>query len=159
MFLRVLMRHCSQTTYNKSCQAPMGCFFKRLLGANHPSGGFLTDGMSSPCQGMSSPCFSMPFAHIVACLAISWHALSSLCRGMPCQAHVEAMSSPCRGMSSTSRAMAWPLQPHPFSFMHLSRHVVTCLVEPIASQLLLIASKCFQVPKSQRPKSPRALVP
>jgi hypothetical protein len=30
-----------------------------LLGANHPSGGFLTDGMSSPCRGihaLSNPC-------------------------------------------------------------------------------------------------------
>jgi hypothetical protein len=57
-------------------------------------------GMSSPCQGMSSPCCSMPFAHIVACLAISWHVLSIPCRGMPCQAHVEA----CRAHVEACRA-------------------------------------------------------
>ena len=98
------MMHSSITTYQKHCQAPMGCFFKRLLGANHPSGGFLTDGMSSPCQGMSSPCCSMPFAHIVACLAISWDALSRPCRDMPCQAYVGA----CRARVEACRAQVVP---------------------------------------------------
>jgi hypothetical protein len=97
-------------------------------------------GMSSPCQGMSSPCCSMPFTHIVACLAISWHVLSIPCRGMPCQAHVEA----CRAHVEACRARVKACQAH---------------VEAIASQLLLIASKCFQVLKCPRPKSPRALVP
>jgi hypothetical protein len=42
----------------------------------------------------------MPFAHNVAYLAISWHAFSSPCRGMPCQADVEA----CRALVEACRA-------------------------------------------------------
>jgi len=58
------MRHCSQTTYNKSCQAPMGCFFKRLLGGNTRRVIFLP---------MASR------AHVVACMPCQAHALMSHC--------------------------------------------------------------------------------
>jgi hypothetical protein len=83
--------------------------------------------------------FFQPCAHIAACLTpMSWHALScfqrlpsdkhkschvlpspvtSTCRVMPC--HVSSDCPP----TSTSRAMAWPPQPRPFSSMHLSRSI------------------------------------
>jgi hypothetical protein len=87
--------------------------------------------------------------HVVACIVtMSWHVKPCGC--MPC--HV---SCDCP-VTSTSRAMAWPLQPHSFSFMHLSRslcrgphvifraialcpyrgmpfaHVVACLFKPMS---------------------------
>ena len=73
-----------------------------------------------PCRANVEACR----AHVVACMPcrtqvvacivpMSWHV--NPCGCMPC--HVSCDCS----VTSTSRAMAWPLQPHPFSFMHLSR--------------------------------------
>jgi len=168
----VLERHYSQTNYHKSFQAPIGWFIKRLLGAfvkavsRHvkpllwhalcPCFGMSSrivaclvkpmswdalsrhvepvsrHALSSRCRAMSSRCCGMPCAHVLACQAVSWHPLSSPCPGM------HALSSPSRGMCS------------------LNYFLLCSFKNPNCSQLL---PKCFQVPKSQRPKSPRALVP
>ena len=83
-------------------------------------------------HALSCPCCDMPCranveacrAHVVACMPCRTHVVACIvpmswhvkpCGCMPC--HV---SCDCP-VTSTSRAMAWPLQPHPFSFMHLSR--------------------------------------
>ena len=139
--------------------------------------------LSSRCRAMSSRCCGMPCAHVLACQAVSWRALSSQCRGMPCQAHVEpvsrhALSSRCRAMSSrccgmpcahvlACQAVSWHPLSSPCPGMHalsspsrgmcsLNYFLLCSFKNPNCSQLL---PKCFQVPKSQRPKSPRALVP
>jgi len=177
----VLERHYSQTNYHKSFQAPIGWFIKRLLGAFVKA--VSRHALSSTCHGMSSRCCGMPCAHVLACQAVSWRALSSQCRGMPCQAHVEpvsrhALSSRCRAMSSrccgmpcahvlACQAVSWHPLSSPCPGMHalsspsrgmcsLNYFLLCSFKNPNCSQLL---PKCFQVPKSQRPKSPRALVP
>ena len=177
----VLERHYSQTNYHKSFQAPIGWFIKRLLGAFVKA--VSRHALSSTCHGMSSRCCGMPCAHVLACQAVSWRALSSQCRGMPCQAHVEpvsrhALSSRCRAMSSrccgmpcahvlACQAVSWHPLSSPCPGMHalsspsrgmcsLNYFLLCSFKNPNCSQLL---PKCFQVPKSQRPKSPRARVP
>ena len=59
-----LMTHCGQTTYHKSCQAPMAWFFKRLLGGNTRRVVFLP----MACR-----------AHVVACMPCQAHAVACLC--------------------------------------------------------------------------------
>jgi hypothetical protein len=184
----VLERHYSQTNYHKSFQAPIGWFIKRLLGAfvkavSRHVEPVSRHALSSTCHGMSSRCCGMPCAHVLACQAVSWRALSSQCRGMPCQAHVEpvsrhALSSRCRAMSSrccgmpcahvlACQAVSWRALSSQCPGMHalsspsrgmcsLNYFLLCSFKNPNCSQLL---PKCFQVPKSQRPKSPRALVP
>jgi hypothetical protein len=67
------------------CQPPVGWFFNRWH--------------VEPMSWHACLVKPMPFAHNVACLAISWHAFSSPCRGMPCQADVEA----CRALVEACR--------------------------------------------------------
>jgi hypothetical protein len=153
----VLMRHCSQTTHHKYCQAPMECFFKRLLGRNHPSGGFFIDGMSSPCRGRHALCQCLGMlSRVVACFVKtkSWHALSSPCRGMPCQAHVvtclvEACRAhvvacmPCQAhVVACLVPMSWHVKP--CRCMPCQDKVVVCLVKPMS--LHALSSPCRGMP-------------
>jgi hypothetical protein len=104
------------------CQSHVvGCFVKPMSSQCR--------GMSSPCRGMSSPCCSMPFAHIVACLAISWHVLSIPCRGMPCQALVEACRARVKACRARAEACLVPLSWHvkPCGCMPCQAKVVGCL--------------------------------
>jgi hypothetical protein len=94
------------------------------------------------CQALVVACLVPMLWHVkpyggMPCLVkpMSWHALSSPCRGM---------SSPCRGMACQAHAVAcqalvvaclvpmiWHVKP--YRSMPCQAHVVTCLVEPMSS--------------------------
>jgi hypothetical protein len=88
-------------------------------------------------------------SRIVACLVkpMSWHALSSPCRDMPCRANVEACRAhvvACMPCQTNVVACIVPISWHvkPCGCMPCQAHVVACLVKAMSSQCRGTSSPC-----------------